>query len=60
MPKVVWNGVVLAETEQFEEVEGTIYFPPDFISREYFRENDQKTFCHWKGEASYYGYRGGR
>ena len=44
----------MAETEQFEEVEGTIYFPPDSINREYFRENEQKTFCHWKGEVSYY------
>ena len=54
MPKAIWGGVVLAETRHFEEVEGTIYFPPDSLNHKYFKENSEKTFCNWKGEASYY------
>jgi len=54
MAKAVWNGVVLAESDRCESVEGVQYFPPDSIQRENFRVNDTKTTCHWKGEASYY------
>ena len=28
MPRAIWKGHVVAEAEQFEEVEGNIYFPP--------------------------------
>ena len=28
MPKAIWNGAVIAQTEKFETVEGNIYFPP--------------------------------
>ncbi len=29
MPKAVWNGVVVAESNRCEVVEGNQYFPPD-------------------------------
>ena len=29
MPTALWNDRVVAESEQFEEVEGNIYFPPE-------------------------------
>ena len=54
MPKAIWNGTVLAESEQTEVVEGNHYFPPDSINREYFRETDAETVCGWKGTANYY------
>ena len=31
MPKAIWNDVVLAESDTYEEVEGNIYFPPVFL-----------------------------
>jgi uncharacterized protein (DUF427 family) len=51
-----WNGVVLAEAEndRCEIVEGNVYFPPDTIKREYFKDSSRHTFCFWKGTASYY------
>lgn len=52
--RAVWNGAVLAESDQTQVVEGNHYFPPDSIRREYFRENDRHTVCPWKGVASYY------
>ncbi|RMF56819.1 MAG: DUF427 domain-containing protein [Calditrichaeota bacterium] len=54
MPRAIWNGVVLAESEQYQRVEGNIYFPPDSIKKEYFRKSDTHTICPWKGVASYY------
>ena len=54
MPKAVWNGVVLAESNNCEKVEGNYYFPPDSINKEYFQETDTHTSCGWKGTANYY------
>ena len=54
MPKAIWNGVILAESDNCEVVEGNQYFPPDAIKREYFQETTTHTTCGWKGVASYY------
>jgi len=54
MPKAVWNGVVLAESDRTEVVEGNQYFPPDSVKMEYFKESDTHTTCGWKGVANYY------
>lgn len=52
--QAVWNGAVLAESDQTRIVEGNHYFPPESIRREYFKENSHHTTCAWKGVASYY------
>ena len=54
MPKAVWNGAVLAESNNCEVVENNYYFPPDAINREFFKESSTHTTCPWKGVASYY------
>lgn len=54
MAKAIWNGVVLAESDQTEMVEGNHYFPLSAVNREYFTESNQKSTCPWKGVASYY------
>ena len=54
MPKAVWNGQILAESDDTIVVEGNHYFPPDSINREYLDGSDHLTVCPWKGEASYY------
>jgi uncharacterized protein (DUF427 family) len=54
MPKAIWNGTVLAESNKCEIVEGNQYFPPDAIKRQYFKPGNAHTTCPWKGEASYY------
>ena len=54
MPKAIWNGVVLAESDRCEVVEGNQYFPPDAVKREYFKPSATHTTCPWKGVASYY------
>lgn len=54
MAKAIWNGAVLAESNNCEIVEGNYYFPPDTINQEYFKPSDTHTTCSWKGIASYY------
>ncbi len=54
MPKAIWNGVVLAESDGCEVVEGNQYFPPDSIKQEFFQPSNTHTTCPWKGQASYY------
>ena len=54
MPKAVWNGTVIAESDRTKVVEGNQYFPPDAVRREHLRESSTHTTCPWKGVASYY------
>ncbi len=54
MPKAMWKGAVLAESDKCQMVEGNFYFPPNSINRGYFKESDKHTTCPWKGEARYY------
>ena len=54
MAKAIWNGVVLAESDTTEVVEGNHYFPPESINKEFFKESQKNTVCPWKGTASYY------
>ena len=54
MAKAIWNGVVLAETDNYETVEGNIYFPPESVKKEYLRDDRADYECPWKGHADYY------
>jgi uncharacterized protein (DUF427 family) len=54
MPKAIWNGAVLAESDDTTVVEGNHYFPHDSVNWEYFQDSDHHTVCPWKGVASYY------
>ena len=54
MAKATWNGEVLAESDQYEVVEGNIYFPPESVKWEYFKEGDRQYTCPWKGKSLYH------
>lgn len=54
MPRALWNNKVIAESDTYETVEGTVYFPPQSVKHEYFRDSATHTTCSWKGVASYY------
>ncbi|MCA1904540.1 MAG: DUF427 domain-containing protein [Cyanobacteria bacterium KgW148] len=54
MPKAIWNGAVIAESDRCEVVENNYYFPPDAVNKTYLRESSHHTTCPWKGVASYY------
>ena len=50
----VVNGIVLAESEHTEAVEGNHYFPPESMNLELFRESDTRTHCTWEGDGSHF------
>ena len=54
MAKAVWNGVVIAESDETVIVEGNHYFPPSSLQRRYLEGSDNHTVCPWKGVASYF------
>lgn len=53
MARAIWNGKVVAESDQIEEVEGNVYFPESSLKREYFRPSSSTSTCPWKGQARY-------
>lgn len=52
--RAVWNGSVIAESDDTIVIEGNQYFPPDTVKKEFLKPSNHHTTCHWKGEASYY------
>lgn len=54
MPQATWNGQVIARSDDTVVVENNHYFPPESLDQRFFRASDHRTWCGWKGEASYY------
>lgn len=54
MPKASWQGVVIAQSDRTEVVEGNHYFPPESVDPALLRESATHTTCGWKGVASYH------
>ena len=54
MVRAIWNGKVIAESEETVVVEGNHYFPRDAVNAGYLRDSDLHSFCPWKGRASYH------
>jgi len=54
VPKAIWNGKVVAESDKFEVVEGNVYFPRESLQKEFFKQSDTTTVCPWKGRAHYF------
>jgi uncharacterized protein (DUF427 family) len=54
MKKAIWNGQVIAESDNTVVVEGNHYFPLESLKKEFFKESDRTSTCPWKGLANYY------
>lgn len=54
MPRALWNGYVLAESDDTIMVEGNHYFPREALRDEFFTVSDKRTTCAWKGQATYF------
>lgn len=52
--RAVWNGVVVAESDDTVVVEGNHYFPAGSVDASLLRASDTHTVCPWKGTASYW------
>ncbi len=53
MARAIWNGKVIAESDQTVEVEGTVFFPESSLKREYFRPSSTTSTDPSKGQARY-------
>lgn len=51
--KAVWNGTVIAESDDTVVVEGNHYFPLDSLDQALVQPSSTHTSCPWKGQASY-------
>jgi len=52
--KAVWNGAVIAQSDDIVTVEGNAYFPAEAVNPAYIAPSAHHTTCPWKGVASYY------
>jgi uncharacterized protein (DUF427 family) len=52
--KAIWNGAVIADSDDTVVVEGNHYFPRESVAAEHLRESATHTTCPWKGQASYF------
>lgn len=50
----MWNGAVLAESDDTVVVEGNHYFPPSALKTEYLEPTSSTSICPWKGTAEYF------
>jgi len=52
--KAIWNGKVIAESNDTVVVEGNHYFPADSLPQDLLQPSATTTVCGWKGTANYY------
>lgn len=52
--QAIFNGKVIAESENTKQLEGNHYFPISDVKEEFLKNSNTKTNCPWKGTASYY------
>jgi uncharacterized protein (DUF427 family) len=52
--KAIWNGQVIAESDDIVTIEGNAYFPESSLNKSFVKESNTHTTCPWKGVASYY------
>jgi uncharacterized protein (DUF427 family) len=52
--KAIWNGQVIAESDDTVLVEGNHYFPESAVKKEYLVTSNHRTSCPWKGQARYW------
>ena len=52
--KAIWNGKVIAQSNDIVNIENNSYFPVESVQKDYLHESETHTICPWKGTASYY------
>ena len=51
--KAIWNGAVVAESDDIVTVEGNAYFPAASLDRTLVTASTLTSVCPWKGTANY-------
>jgi uncharacterized protein (DUF427 family) len=52
--KALWNGTVIAESQDTVVVEGNHYFPLASVNPSLLEPSAHTSVCPWKGTANYY------
>lgn len=50
--KALWNGKIIAESDDIVNVEGNSYFPIESVKKDYLKNSDMQSVCPWKGKNS--------
>jgi uncharacterized protein (DUF427 family) len=45
MAKAMWEGAILAESQDTVIIEGNHYFPPESLNRNFFRPSNHTSVC---------------
>ncbi len=54
MIRALWNGEIIAESDDTVVVEGNHYFPIDSVRSDVLQSSATTSVCPWKGQASYF------
>ncbi len=52
--KAIWNGKILAESNETVVIENNHYFPATSLNKSFFSKSETTSICPWKGTAHYY------
>jgi len=52
--KAIFNGQVIAESDDVIPLEGNYYFPKSAVKIEFLKPTEHHTTCVWKGKAAYF------
>ncbi len=52
--QAIWNGQVIAESDDIVTVEGNAYFPRAALRQDLIKPSTRTSVCPWKGTAEYY------
>jgi uncharacterized protein (DUF427 family) len=52
--KAIWQGTVIAESDDTVVVEGNHYFPLSATQQTFLEDSETRSTCPWKGVASYF------
>jgi uncharacterized protein (DUF427 family) len=52
--KAIWNGAVIAQSDDTVLVDNNHYFPDGSIDRQYLLPSTTTSVCGWKGTANYF------
>jgi len=52
--KAIWNGKIIAESDETVVVERNHYFPLSSVDKTVLVKSDHTSYCPWKGTANYY------
>lgn len=58
MTQAIFDGIVVADSDDVRTVEGMAYFPIDDVAMEQLVQSTTTSRCFWKGKATYWHVRG--